>query len=143
MWVRFPSPAPFSSRSASSVVSDPVGQRQARTLVAGLFAILTISSGLGFYNLSIYMHALAAGGGLAVPGVSACISIYFLAGGAGGLMVGRVLTRRDARVVIVIGAVGGGAAIALIGRAHSAWALYVVYALFGFGNSAVGMLPAT
>jgi len=54
-----------------------------------------------------------------------------------------VLTRRDARAVIAIGAISGGAAIALIGRAQSALALYVVYALFGFGNSAVGMLPAT
>jgi len=126
-----------------TVDSDSFAERHAWTLVAGLFAVLTISSGLGFYNLSIYMHALGAVRGLPVPALSACISIYFLSGGAGGLVVGPLLARRDARVVIAVGALVGGAAIALIGQARTPVALYAVYALFGLGNSAVGMLPAT
>ena len=32
-------------------------------VVAGLFVVLTISSGLGFYNLSVYMNVLAAAKG--------------------------------------------------------------------------------
>ncbi len=35
-------------------------ERYRWVLACNLFAILTVSSGLGFYNLSVYMNVLAA-----------------------------------------------------------------------------------
>jgi MFS family permease len=108
-----------------------------------LFGVLTVSSGLGFYNLSLYMHVLADARGLAVAELSAATSVYFLVGGVAGLGVGRLLQRHDARWIIVGGAVLGGVAIACIGRASTPAELLVLYGLFGAGNAAVGLLPAT
>ena len=44
-------------------------------LVAGVFAVLSISSGFGFYNLSVYMNALATERGLAVADLSGAIAV--------------------------------------------------------------------
>ncbi|MCY3795927.1 MAG: hypothetical protein OXG51_16340, partial [Gammaproteobacteria bacterium] len=57
-------------------------------VVAGLFLILTVSSGFGFYNHSVYLNALSADDAFSVADVSVAISFYFLAGGVAGLAVG-------------------------------------------------------
>ncbi len=49
------------------------------TLVAGLFCVLTVSSGLGFYNLSLYMNVLASHRAFSVTEVSSAVGIFFLA----------------------------------------------------------------
>ncbi len=113
------------------------------TLVAGLFSVLTVSSGLGFYNLSLYMNVLAANRAFSVAEVSGAVGVFFLAGGVAGLAVGRWLQHGDARVVMVAGALLGGTALALIGQVTAQWQLFVLYGLFGVGNTAVSLLPAT
>jgi MFS family permease len=118
-------------------------ERRARVLIAGLFGVLTVSSGLGFYNLSLYMNVLAAARSLDVADLSAATSVYFLVGGVAGIQIGRLLQRGDARLVIVFGALLGGVALALLGQARSPLEMMVLYGLFGIGNSAVGLLPAT
>ena len=35
-------------------------------IVAGVFLVLTVSSGFGFYNLSVYINVLAAARGFSV-----------------------------------------------------------------------------
>ena len=57
-------------------------------LVAGVFTVLSISSGFGFHSLSVYMNALATERGLAVADLSAAIAVLFLAGGFGGMVSG-------------------------------------------------------
>ena len=112
-------------------------------LVAGVFLVLAISSGFGFYNLSVYMNALAAERGLEVAALSSAIAVLFLSGGVGGIVVGRLIERYDIRHVMVAGAVLGGAALALIGIAQEMWQLWLLYGLFGIGNSGVSLVPAT
>jgi len=118
-------------------------ERYRWVLACNLFAILTVSSGLGFYNLSVYMNALAAQRGFSIASASNAVGVFFLISGATGLVVGRVLQQRDARLVMIVGALVGAAAIASIGLVDSVPQLYAVYALFGVGYSCVSVLPAT
>jgi MFS family permease len=112
-------------------------------LASGLFAVLMLSSGFGFYNLSAYMTQLAAERGFAVSQVSGAVGAFFLSGGVVGLLVGRILERRDVRLVLLVGATTGGLALAALGFVVSVWQLFVVYVLFGAGNACVSLIPAT
>ncbi len=118
-------------------------ERYRWVLACNLFAILTVSSGLGFYNLSVYMSLLAAERGFSIASASNAVGVFFLMSGAAGLIIGRVLQRRDARLVMLVGALVGGGAIACIGWVHAVSQLYAVYALFGVGYACVSVLPAT
>ena len=64
-------------------------------IVAGLFLVLTISSGFGFYNLSVYMNVLAKTRGFAVSEISGAVSVFFVVGGVAGIGVARLLERFD------------------------------------------------
>ena len=112
-------------------------------LVAGVFVVLSMSSGFGFYNLSVYMNALVAERSFAVGDVSAAIAVLFVVSGVAGIVVGRLIERRDVRVVMLIGAAIGAVALGLVGTASEIWQVWVLYALFGIGNSGVSLVPAT
>ena len=118
-------------------------ERYRWVLACNLFAILTVSSGLGFYNLSVYMHQLASQRGFSLTAASNAVGVFFLMSGATGLVVGRILQRQDARLVMIVGALLGGGALALIGFVGGVAQLYAVYALFGVGYACVSVLPAT
>ena len=110
-------------------------------VVAALFAILTLGSGFGFYNLSVYMNALADERGFSIAQLSLAISLFFLLGGVFGVIVARLIERYDVRWVMTAGAVVSGLALILAGLARSEMELLWVYALFGIGNSAVSLVP--
>src|SRR5262245_2433197 len=112
-------------------------------LASGLFAVLMLSSGLGFYNLSVYMTQLSAARGFAISEVSSAVGAFFLSGGVVGLLVGRLLERHDVRLVLLVGATFGGLALAALGFVVSVWQLFVVYVCFGAGNACVSLIPAT
>lgn len=110
-------------------------------VVAALFAILTLGSGFGFYNLSVYMNALAAERGFSIAQLSLAISLFFLMGGVFGVVVARLIERYDVRWVMTAGAVISGLALMLAGLARTEGELLWVYALFGLGNSGVSLVP--
>ena len=112
-------------------------------LVTGVFVVLSMSSGFGFYNLSVYMNALVAERPFAVADISAAVALLFIVSGIAGVFVGHVIERHDIRMVMVAGAVIGAAALGLIGVASEVWQVWVLYALFGVGNSGVSLVPAT
>jgi MFS family permease len=118
-------------------------ERYRWVLACNLFAILTVSSGLGFYNLSVYMNQLAAQRGFSIAAASNAVGVFFLTSGAVALFVGRVLQRRDARLVMLVGTVIAAGAVASIGWIRELWQMYAVYTLFGVGYSCVSVLPAT
>lgn len=102
-----------------------------------------MSSGFGFHNLSVYMNALVAERSFSVADISAAVALLFVVSGIAGVVVGRLIERHDVRLVMVAGAVVGAAALALIGAASEVWQVWVLYALFGIGNSGVSLVPAT
>jgi MFS family permease len=112
-------------------------------IVAGVFLVLTISSGFGFYNLSVYINVLAAARGFSVSQVSVAVSLFFVVGGVTGMIVARLIERYDVRWVMIVGAALGGAALGFVGHATALWQLYALFTLFGVGNSAISIVTAT
>lgn len=112
-------------------------------IVAGVFLVLTISSGFGFYNLSVYINVLAGARGFSVSQVSVAVSLFFVVGGVTGMLVARLIDRYDVRWVMIAGAALGGAALGFVGHATSLWQLYVLFTLFGIGNSAISIVTST
>ncbi len=112
-------------------------------LVAGVFVVLAVSSGFGFYNLAVYMNALSEQRPFDVADVSGAVGLLFLASGLAGLGIGRLMSVCDVRWVMVGGAIVGGAALSLFGHAREVWQIWLLYAVFGIGNAAVSLIPAT
>ena len=112
-------------------------------VIAGLFLILTVSSGFGFYNHSVYLNALSADGAFSVAHVSVAISFYFLAGGVAGIGVARLIDRVEVRRIMIVGAAIAGFALALLGQAREPWQLHGLFMLFGIGNTGVSIVIAT
>lgn len=112
-------------------------------VVGGLFVILTITSGLAFYNMSVYMSALVEAKGFPVSRVSAAIAAFFVASGLGGVVAGRLLTAFDPRLTLVLGGVLGAGSLYLVGRVDALWQLFVVYLFFGVGHACCALVPST
>ncbi len=112
-------------------------------VVAALFLILTVSSGFGFYNLSVYINVLAADKGFTVSQLSVAVSLFFVVGGVAGMGVAALLGRHDVRLVMVGGAALAGLSLGSTAHVSALWQLYLLYVLFGIGNSAVSIVTST
>lgn len=112
-------------------------------VVAGAFIIMTVSSGLGFYNLGVYLNAFVTERGFPVSATSGATAAFFVASGVTGLLVGRLIEKYDPRWSIVAGAFLS--AFALLGAAYieNLWQLYAFHIVFGMGYSACALLPCT
>jgi MFS family permease len=112
-------------------------------VVAGVLVVLTVAAGLGFYGLSVYLRALTVEQGFSVGAVSAATATFFVVGGMVGLPVASWTARRDARPVVVAGAVACAVSLLSLGRLTEVWQLFLVYALFGAGFAAASLVPGT
>jgi MFS family permease len=112
-------------------------------VVAGCFLVLTVTSGLGFYGLAVYLNAFSRERGWPVASISLATTLFFIVGGVVGVLVARIIARHDVRMVIVAGGVLGGVSLAVLGRVDEKWQLYVVYAVLACGFAAAGLVPAT
>ncbi len=129
--------------SAPHLVSARPGVFPGWYVVAAAFIVLMVSSGLGFYGLSLYLEALTDEQGFSTSSVSAATSLFFVVSGVAGRFIGQFIARRDAREVVVFGAVVGGLALAAVGRITEEWQVFVVYAVFGIGFAATAIVPCT
>lgn len=112
-------------------------------IVFALLGILTFSSGLSFYNHSVYLNALAANPAFDIRITSFAVSIFFLSGGFAGLMVAKLIQDYDPRMPICLGAVIAGVSLCLFPRIETVWQLYLTYALFGVGFAGSALIPAS
>ena len=100
-------------------------------IVAAVLAITTVTSGLAFYNLSILLAAFVAEYGFPVRLASAATATFFIAGGIGGVIAGRLVDRYDVRLVICTGAVFSALALASVGVLREVWQLFAFHIVFG------------
>ena len=112
-------------------------------IVLAILVQLTFTSGLSFYNHSIYLNALAENPAFDVQSVSIAVSVFFLSGGVTGLFVAKWVQDYDPRYTIVGGAVVAGLSLSSLPFLSNMWQLYFVYAVFGSGFTASAILPAT
>jgi len=112
-------------------------------VVAGVFIVMTICAGLGFYNLSVYLKAFISTEGFSVAATSGATACFFVASGLTGIGVAWFIERYDPRWIISAGAVACAIAIMFAGYVHNIWQLYAFYVFFGCGYSASALIPGT
>ncbi|MFT4862076.1 MAG: MFS family permease [Pseudohongiellaceae bacterium] len=112
-------------------------------IVFSLLMVLTFTSGLSFYNHSVYLNALAANPAFDIQTASGAVSIFFLSGGFAGLFVAKLVQAYDPRIPICGGAVVACIALSLLPHIDSILKLYLCYAFFGLGFAGSGLIPAT
>ncbi len=112
-------------------------------IVAAVFVICMTTSGLAFYNLSILLAAFVAERGFPVGLASTATATFFIAGGIGGAIAGRLVDRIDARIVIATSASIGALALSSVGQLHETWQLFAFHVVFGLCHGANGLVPVT
>lgn len=112
-------------------------------VVTGVFVMLLVTAGVGFYGLSVYLRALTVEQGFSLSAVSGATAVFFLVSGLTGLAVAAHMNRHDPRPMIAVGALASGVSLALLGRVEEVWQVYLVYALFGAGFAASSLVPGT
>jgi MFS family permease len=112
-------------------------------IVTGLFLMLMVSAGLGFYSLTVFLTALTTEQGFTVGQVSGATAVFFLISGLVGPGINHLLDRVDARLVMAGGAVAAAVALWLLGGVDRLWQLHATYALYGVGFAATSLVPAT
>lgn len=114
-----------------------------RWVLTAAFVLLTFSSGVGFYGLSVYLQAFSRELGWSVSSISSATTFFFLVGGISGLWIAKLTARFDVRWVVVVGAVLGSGALLCMQFVSERWHLFVVYAVYALGWSASGVGPIT
>jgi MFS family permease len=112
-------------------------------VVAGVFVMLLVTAGVGFYGLAVYLRALTVELGFSVGAVSGATAVFFLVSGVAGLPIASYISRHDPRPLIAAGAVASAVSLFLLGRVQEVWQVYAVYALFGAGFAASSLVPGT
>ena len=112
-------------------------------IVATLFFVLMFASGLGFYNHSVVLQALTTEKGFPITVASTAVSIFFFASGLAGLYIAALLEKYDVRLIMGVGTVIASLCLGALGEVNNQVQLYMLYALFGIGFCASGLLPAT
>ena len=112
-------------------------------VVAAILVVLSVGSGLGFYNLSVFLKAFVGQSGFSVEHASAATACFFIASGLAGLVVGALIERYDVRWVMTGGALLCGGTMFGASHVHELWQLYAFYAVFGVGYCACALLPCT
>src|SRR5688500_12025579 len=112
-------------------------------VVTGVFVMLLVTAGVGFYGLSVYLRALTVEQGFSLSAVSGATAVFFLVSGVTGISVASWMATHDPRPMIALGALASGGSLALLGRVEQVWQVYLVYAVFGAGFAASSLVPGT
>jgi MFS family permease len=112
-------------------------------VVGAAFVLLMANSGFIFYGQAVYLDALTGERGFSTGAASLGQSLVFVVGGLAGPRIGKLITERDVRIVVLGGLVTSWVAVLLLGRVVELWQLYAVNVLLGVGFSAAGLVPAT
>jgi MFS family permease len=112
-------------------------------VVGAAFVLLMANSGFIFYGQAVYLDALTSERGFSTGAASLGQSIVFIVGGLAGPMIGKLITDRDVRWIVLGGLVISWASVVLLGRVDQLWQLYLVNVTLGVGFSAAGLVPAT
>ncbi|MFZ9727194.1 MAG: MFS transporter, partial [Ilumatobacteraceae bacterium] len=75
-----------------------------RVVLVASFVLLTFSSGVGFYGLSVYLQAFSRELGWSVASISSATTFFFLVGGVSAIPIARLVAKYDVRWIVVVGA---------------------------------------
>ena len=114
-----------------------------RLVLVASFVLLTFSSGVGFYGLSVYLQAFSRELGWSVASISSATTFFFLVGGVSAIPIARLVAKYDVRWIVVVGAFLGSGALLTMQFVTQRWHLFLVYAVYALGWSASGVGPVT
>lgn len=134
---------PAAGRTTTGELTDDGAKFPGMRVVAGCFLSLMTTSGLAFYGIAVYLNAFSNERSWSLSSISFATTVFFVVGGIIGMLVARLISKVDARHVMVVGSVLGAIALALLGQAQSQIAMYLVYVLFAFGFAGAGLVPVT
>jgi MFS family permease len=112
-------------------------------VVAGVFAILAVTSGLGFYNASVILSQAVEELGVSTGAVSLATGVFFAVSGLSGFLMSRRMETVDLRWFYLTGALVGGLALAGLRFVDSVAGLYVFFVVFGVAFAFAGLVPST
>lgn len=113
------------------------------TVVAAVFIILMVTSGLGFYNAPVILSAGADELDVSVGAVSGATALFFVINGLTGFLLSRQMDTRDLRYFYVFGALIGATALGSLRWVDSIGRFYAFFAVFGVGFALAGLVPST
>lgn len=111
--------------------------------VLALTITSSLTSGAGFYGVSLYMATLVSTNAFPAAALSIATGLFFLASGVSGMFVGRWMVHHDVRPMMFVGALGVGASLVMIGQVNALWQIILVYLLLGVAYAAVALVPMT
>jgi MFS family permease len=112
-------------------------------IAVGLAAMSSVVVGIGFYGMAVFLDALASAGRLTRAQASLATTLYFVATGVGGWLIGRSVDRHGSRRWIAAGALVMALALFALGRVGSFGQLLGVYLGLAAGFSMIGNVPAS
>ena len=112
-------------------------------IVGSVLVMQTVSSGIGFYNMSVYIKTFSDLLSVSLAEVSVAASLFYLTGGIAGLYVAALMDRFPVRVLVFGGALLSSLALALMGLARSLLELYCLFSLFGVGSAGISIVVST
>ena len=110
-------------------------------VVGAVAVVLTTTSGLGFYNLSVLLDAFVRERGFPVALASGATACYFVGGGIGGVVAGWLIDRIDPRVVVIVSAVFSALLIVCLGVLTAPVQLYLFHLAYGLCYGCGGIIP--
>jgi MFS family permease len=116
---------------------------QAWLLVGSLFVTLFLVFGSGYNTAGVFVDPLVREFGWSRAKVSSLQTVLALSAGLSVPLVGWLLDRIEARILITVGSTLAGAGFLLASVAHSFLPMLVGYALLGLGIAGSTLLPAS
>ena len=112
-------------------------------VLAGVFGVMMITSGMVFYALGAFLDAFVDEQGFSTGLAGAGVGVFLLASGLCGYYTGKLVNRFDSRWVITAGTAVSTVGMALLAQVHSGWQMFVVMTIFGTGFGLCGLVPTT
>jgi predicted MFS family arabinose efflux permease len=110
-------------------------------VVGAIALVLTTTSGLGFYNLSVLLDAFVRERGFPVALASGATACYFIGSAMGGVLAGWLTDRSDPRAVVIVSAILNTLLFACLGLLSTPVQLYLFHLAFGLCYGSGGIIP--
>ncbi len=112
-------------------------------IVAFTFLCLLISIGCGSFIYSLFVQSLQSVLGWSRGEIMVGFTIFFVMMGVASLPVGRLVDKRGAKLVIVLGAIVMGLGFVLLSVMSQLYLFYLGYVLVGTGAAGIGSVPCS
>ncbi|MFO7964916.1 MAG: MFS transporter [Desulfobacterales bacterium] len=110
-------------------------------IVAVCFVINFTVFGIAVNTFTVYVKPISADMGWSRGQFSFGLTLASLAMGIMAPLMGRIIDRTGARIVMTIGAVVIGSSFVVLSGAHSLWVFYLFYMISGAGQAGTTIVP--